>query len=78
MLLAYFAFKNSAPSYASTDDAATYFSIRHSINTSPFRWIGCLSCGVHPSKKFPGARLHASLSDNYEAYDWTFRIISDA
>ena len=78
MILAYFALKNSAPSSTSADDAAINLSIWHNVNISPFRWTGCLSCALHPRKKFPDAQLHADIADKYDASEWKFRIISDA
>ena len=78
MILVYFAFKNSAPSYASSTNAATNLSIWNSANIAPFRWMGCLYCGFHPRKKFPAARLCASLDDKYDASEWTFSIMANA
>ena len=78
MILAYFSFKNSAPSSTSADDAAINLSIWHDVNISSFRWTGCLSCALHPRKKFPDAQLHADIADKYDASEWKFRIISDA
>ena len=78
MILASFAFKNSPPSSASATSAATNLSIWHSVNIAPFRWMGCLSCGFHPRKKFPDAQLCASLADNYDTSEWNFRIMLDA
>ena len=40
MILASFAFKNSAPSYASAANAATNLSIWNSENITPFKWMG--------------------------------------
>ena len=78
MLLDSFSFKNSAPNSASAADAATNMSIWHRVNITPLRWIGCLSCGVHPRNKCPAVWLRVSLDDNYEASECRFKIISDA
>ena len=63
MILSYFAFRKSAPSSASADDAATNFSMCHRLSIASLRCMGCLSFGFHPRKKFPAARLLASLAD---------------
>ena len=77
MIFASIAFKKSAPNSASDSDAATNFSMWHRVNIAPLRWTGCLSCDVHPSDKIMSGQLHASLSDKYEAYECTLRIMSD-
>ena len=78
MTFSYFAFKNSAPNCASAAYAATNLRTWNCLNITPLRWMGCLSCGVHPRKKCPADLLHKSISDKYEAYEWMFRIILDA
>ena len=71
-------FKNSASNYFSAVGAAKKFSIWHRVNIAPLRWMGCLSCGVHPRNKFPDDRLFTYIADKYDAYEWEFRIIPDA
>ena len=63
MILDCFAFRNSAPIYASGADAATNLSIWHRVNIDPLRFMGCLSCGFHLRNKFPASRLLESLYD---------------
>ena len=65
MIFAYFEFKYSAPNFASAADAATNFSIWHRVNIATLMWMGCLYFGVRPRKKYPAARLRASLADKY-------------
>ena len=77
MILDSFAFRNSAPSSASADNAANVFIIWHKVNITPLRCMGCLSCGFHPRKKFPAALLLASLADKWDAPDWKFSIMSE-
>ena len=64
MILAYFEFGNSDPSYASADYAATNLSMWHKANIAPLRCMRCLYCGFHPRKKFPADLILASLADN--------------
>ena len=78
MIFDSFAFKNSAPNSAFAADATTNFSIWHRVNITPLRWMGCVSCVVHPRKKCPSYWLRASLDDKYESSEWTCRIMADA
>ena len=68
-------FKNSAPNYASAGDAGN-FCKWHRVDIAPLRWMGCLSCGVHPRNKYLAARMRAPLSDKYEVSEFTLRIMS--
>ena len=67
MILTSFAFRNSSPSSASAANSPTSLSIWNSVNIAPLRWMGCLSCGFYPRKKYPAARLLASHADKYDA-----------
>ena len=78
MILDYFLFKNNAPSYTSAANSAKILSIWHSVNIAPFKWMGCLSCGLYTRKKFLDSQIFAYLSDKYDASDWMIRIMSDA
>ena len=78
MITDYFAFRNSAPSSASADDAATKLSIWHRVNIAPLRCMGCLSCGFHPRKKCPAARIFEFVADKQDTSDWTFMIMFEA
>ena len=59
-ILAYFAFRNSAPSSASSANNETNVSIWQSVNIAPLRIIRCLSCGFHPRIFFSSAQILAS------------------
>ena len=74
----YFAFKNSASNSASAANAATNLSIVQRVKVTPLRWMGCLSCGVHPRKKCLGDWMCEFLSIEYDASEWTLRIMSDS
>ena len=63
MILDYFLFRNSAPSSASASDATINLSIWHSVNITPLRCMGCLSCGLRPRKKCSAARILAYIAD---------------
>ena len=76
--MASFEFKSSAPISASDDNAATNLNIWHSANIYPFRFMACLSCGVHPRNKYLAARFCASLDDKYDTSEWEFRSMPDA
>ena len=78
IILDCFSFKNNAPRYTSAANSAEILSIWHSVNIAPFRWMGCLSCGFHPRKKFLDSLMCAYLSDKYDASDWMLRIMLDA
>ena len=78
MILASFAFKNSAPSSASAAEAATNFNILHKEWIAPFNLIGCPSTGTEPKKKCPPARLRDLGAVRYDASEWMFKIISEA
>ena len=67
VILAYFAFSSSALGSDYAADAATNLSMWQSVNIAPLRCMGCLSCGFRPRKKFPAARMLASLADKYDA-----------
>ena len=73
-----FAFMTRAPSYASAAEDATNFMMLKRVYIAPFRRMGALSCGIHPRKKCPDARLLASLSEAHDASKWMLRNISDA
>ena len=62
VIVDYFKFRNSAPSSASAADAEKFLSIWHRVNIAPLRCMGCLSCGFHPRKKVPAARILESLA----------------
>ena len=78
VILASFAFRNSDPSSASADYAATNLIIRQSVNISPLRCMGCLPCVLRPRKKCLAAHLLGYLSGKYDASTWTFRIMLEA
>ena len=63
VILAYFAFRNSALSSNSAANGVANLSIWYRVNTSPLRCMGCLPCGFHPREKCPASWLLASLSD---------------
>ena len=63
MILASFAFRNIAQSYAFAANAVDNLSIWYRVNTAPSRCMGCLPCGFHQRKKCPEAWVLASLSD---------------
>ena len=71
-------FKKRAPSSASAADARTNQRMAHNVKNAPFNLMGLPSLGDQPMKKWPHALLRASNSDNYDASECTFIIMSDA
>ena len=63
VIFASFSFKSSATNYASADDAASSLRIVQRVNTTPLRWVGCLSCGDRLRKKCLGSWMGEYLSD---------------
>ena len=67
LFFASFAFEKSTLNSTFDVDVATNFSIWHWVKTAPLRWMGCLSYGVHPSKKCLDYWLRESIDNKYEA-----------
>ena len=70
--------RKRAPSSASAAEATTNLSILQREKNAPFNFIGCVSMGSDPMKKWPLAWLRALGSDRYEASECIFMTMSDA
>ncbi len=70
-------FKKRVPSSASVADAMTNRSMAHNVKNAPLNLMGLPSLGGQPMKKWPHALLRAFDSDQYDASECTFIIMSD-
>ena len=77
IIFASFAFKNIATNSVSVSDAATNLRIVQNVRIGPFGWMGRLTSGCQPRKKWPAARLLAFFAERYDASECTFKIMSD-
>ena len=69
---------NKARNLASVADANTKLRIPHIKYREPFSTIGWFVTDFMPRNNWPATKLHAQVSERYNASEWMFSTKSDA